>query len=59
MENVEMLHLCNMGCVRNTSWVNILAKSVPKCYDCTYIASVKPVCNDHLCDKIYYLWFIQ
>ena len=20
---------------------------------------VKPVCNDHLYDKIYYLWFIQ
>ena len=21
--------------------------------------TVKPVCNDHLYDKIYYLWFIQ
>ena len=21
--------------------------------------TVKPVCNDHLCNKIYYLWFIQ
>ena len=32
-------------------------------YDCalgpgdTY--TVKPLCNGHLCDKIYYLWFIQ
>ena len=25
--------------------------------DITY--TVKPVCNDHLYDKIYYLWFIQ
>ena len=25
--------------------------------DCTN--TVKPVCNDHLFDKIYYLWFIQ
>ena len=23
------------------------------------IGTVKPVCNDHLCNKIYYLWFIQ
>ena len=23
------------------------------------IDTVKPVCNDHLDDKIYYLWFIQ
>ena len=22
-------------------------------------STVKPVCNDHLYDKIYYLWFIQ
>ena len=22
-------------------------------------STVKPVCNDHLCNKIYYLWFIQ
>ena len=22
-------------------------------------ATVKPVCNDHLYNKIYYLWFIQ
>ena len=21
--------------------------------------TVKPVCNDHLCDKIYYLWYFQ
>ena len=21
--------------------------------------TVKPVCNDHLSDKIYYLWFIE
>ena len=21
--------------------------------------TVKPICNDHLYDKIYYLWFIQ
>ena len=21
--------------------------------------TVKPVCNDHLCYKIFYLWFIQ
>ena len=21
--------------------------------------TVKPVCNDHIYDKIYYLWFIQ
>ena len=25
-------------------------------YEC---ATVKPVCNDHLYNKIYYLWFIQ
>ena len=24
-----------------------------------FIATVKPVCNDHLYNKIYYLWFIQ
>ena len=24
-----------------------------------YSYTVKPVCNDHLSDKIYYLWFIQ
>ena len=24
-----------------------------------YTDTVKPVCNDHLSDKIYYLWFIQ
>ena len=23
------------------------------------IITVKPVCNDHLYNKIYYLWFIQ
>ena len=21
--------------------------------------TVKPVCNDHLCNKMYYMWFIQ
>ena len=24
-----------------------------------YCGTVKPVCNDHLYDKIYYLWLIQ
>ena len=24
-----------------------------------YVYTVKPVFNDHLYDKIYYLWFIQ
>ena len=24
-----------------------------------YVNTMKPVCNDHLYDKIYYLWFIQ
>ena len=24
-----------------------------------YLYTVKPVCNDHLYNKIYYLWFIQ
>ena len=24
-----------------------------------YPDTVKPVCNDHLYNKIYYLWFIQ
>ena len=24
-----------------------------------YLNTVKPVCNDHLYNKIYYLWFIQ
>ena len=24
-----------------------------------WVTTVKPVCNDHLYDKIYYLWFIQ
>ena len=23
------------------------------------LSTVKPVCNDHFYDKIYYLWFIQ
>ena len=23
------------------------------------VTTVKPVCNDHLSNKIYYLWFIQ
>ena len=23
------------------------------------LTTVKPVCNDHLCNKIYYLWFIE
>ena len=33
----------------------VLSVSLSKCKTCT----VKPVCNDHLCNKIYYLWFIQ
>ena len=24
-----------------------------------FIYTVKHVCNDHLCNEIYYLWFIQ
>ena len=24
-----------------------------------YTYTVKPVCNDHLSNKIYYMWFIQ
>ena len=25
----------------------------------SYMITVKPVCNDHLYNKTYYLWFIQ
>ena len=25
----------------------------------SFTDTMKPVCNDHLYDKIYYLWFIQ
>ena len=28
-------------------------------YDESYSNTVKPVSNDHIYDKIYYLWFIQ
>ena len=37
------------------------AKSLPRLM-LVYINNkntVKPVCNDHLSNKIYYLWFIQ
>ena len=27
--------------------------------DLSVLDTVKPVCNDHLYNKIYYLWFIQ
>ena len=27
--------------------------------DYIHLSTVEPVCNDHLYDKIYYLWFIQ
>ena len=28
-------------------------------YSELFIVTVKPVCNDHLYNKTYYLWFIQ
>ena len=27
--------------------------------DTTFVDTVKPVCNDHLYNNLYYLWFIQ
>ena len=38
----------------------LLAQSSSMWYLWLYFTgTVKPVCNDHLYDKIYYLWFIQ
>ena len=34
-------------------------KSVDCAWEHWVGVTVKPVCNDHLYDKIYYLWFIQ
>ena len=28
-------------------------------FDIAFLYTVKPVCNDHLYNKMYYLWFIQ
>ena len=36
-----------------------LVSLVPTTDVMTYQSTVKPVCNDHLYNKIYYLWFIQ
>ena len=34
-------------------WIQTMSKSM------NHWTTVKPVCNDHLSNKIYYLWFIQ
>ena len=35
------------------------ASTVATCGKLFLTTTVKPVCNDHLYNKIYYLWFIQ
>ena len=35
------------------------ASTASKYVDLWIIDTVKPVCNDHLYDKIFYLWLIQ
>ena len=36
-----------------------VAKVIFDGYDQQSFSTMKPVCNDHLYNKIYYLWFIQ
>ena len=38
--------------------VIVICVNSPKPSD-DYISTVKPVCNDHLYNKIHHLWFIQ
>ena len=45
----------SMLLIKATAWYVSVEQPFSKPVCCT----VKPVCNDHLYNEIYYLWFIQ
>ena len=49
---------CDTRCLCESKQLSVLSvSSVDHC--CAACTTVKPVCNDHLYNKIYYLWFNQ
>ena len=43
----------------SVTWYELMIHNAVHWMDQSSTITVKPVCNDHLYNKIYYLWFIQ